>query len=305
MWFASFLRCMKRNRWIVAIVGVAAFLGICWALTPPPPIVFPNVQEACVRVTAAGFHCTSDREDGVTANGFLVTQEETDWRVVNVLWKIGKMGPEWKGKVWVTFSTDQLALCGIPNGAASRSWGVVCAYGDADLLNQIECSLRRAALPSRPWSTMDGSGEPSHCLKSSLCSHSSSESLTITGSAFRHNQAVGGNYSTAAVRPGLGAGGAILSGGRDGTGAKLVVSASTFDHNQPLIVAVPPERKMPPPNASRGSMFTRENGWLNDNDLADLADAGVRFLVVHVGTPLSFATCRCPVSRSASSIVAR
>jgi hypothetical protein len=134
---------MKRDRWILAVAGVAAFLGLCWALNSPTPIVFPTVPEACVNVTAAGFHCTSDREDGVIAHGFLVTTEKTDWNVANNLCKIGKMGPEWKGKVWVTFTASKGALCVLPDDAATRSWGSVCAFGDEDLLNQIEGTLRR------------------------------------------------------------------------------------------------------------------------------------------------------------------
>jgi hypothetical protein len=62
-----------------------------------------------------------------------------------------------------------------------------------------------------------------------------SGSLTVTGSTFSHNKAVGGNDSSGPVRPGLGSGGAILSGGSAGTGTtRLVVSASTFDHNQAI-----------------------------------------------------------------------
>jgi hypothetical protein len=57
--------------------------------------------------------------------------------------------------------------------------------------------------------------------------------LTVTGSTFSHNQAIGGNDSSGAVRPGLGRGGAIASGGPTGA-ATLVVSASTFDHNQAI-----------------------------------------------------------------------
>jgi hypothetical protein len=58
-------------------------------------------------------------------------------------------------------------------------------------------------------------------------------SLTITGSTFSQNRAIGGNDSTGAARPGLGAGGAIVSGGPAGP-ATLVISASTFDHNQAI-----------------------------------------------------------------------
>jgi hypothetical protein len=63
---------------------------------------------------------------------------------------------------------------------------------------------------------------------------SNSGSLTVTGSTFSHNQAIGGNDSSSAIRPGFGAGGAILSGGPVGPAATLVVSASTFDHNQAI-----------------------------------------------------------------------
>src|SRR5262245_16011417 len=60
-------------------------------------------------------------------------------------------------------------------------------------------------------------------------------SLTVANSTFSHNQAIGGNDSSAAVRPGFGVGGAILSGGSAATGTtRLVVSASTFDHNQAI-----------------------------------------------------------------------
>src|SRR5262249_34142233 len=58
-------------------------------------------------------------------------------------------------------------------------------------------------------------------------------SLTVTNSTFSHNQAIGGNDSSSAIRPGFGVGGAILSGGSAGTATtRLVVSASTFEHNQ-------------------------------------------------------------------------
>src|SRR5262249_11688164 len=57
---------------------------------------------------------------------------------------------------------------------------------------------------------------------------------TVTRSTFSHNQAIGGNDSSAAIRPGLALGGAINSGAPTGPVATLVVSASTFDHNQAI-----------------------------------------------------------------------
>jgi hypothetical protein len=56
--------------------------------------------------------------------------------------------------------------------------------------------------------------------------------LTVRGSTFRDNQAIGGNDSSSTVRPGLGVGGALISGGPSGPLATLALSTSTFDHNQ-------------------------------------------------------------------------
>ncbi len=62
----------------------------------------------------------------------------------------------------------------------------------------------------------------------------STSTVTITGCTFRHNQAIGGTDSVGVVRPGLGVGGAILSGGPLGPTAKLVVIDSTFEHNEAI-----------------------------------------------------------------------
>jgi hypothetical protein len=133
---------MKRTRWIVAAMTVLV-LGLYWVFSAPNPIRFPTVTEASVNLTAAGFHCTADRADGVVTCGFMVTQEESTWKVANNLCKIGKMGSEWNGKVWVTYTNDSGTLCTIPDDATTRSWGGVLAYGDARLLDQIEETLRR------------------------------------------------------------------------------------------------------------------------------------------------------------------
>jgi hypothetical protein len=58
--------------------------------------------------------------------------------------------------------------------------------------------------------------------------------LTVSGCTFSHNMAIGGNDSVSTVRPGLGVGGALISGGPAGPLATLVLSTSTFDHNQAI-----------------------------------------------------------------------
>jgi hypothetical protein len=62
----------------------------------------------------------------------------------------------------------------------------------------------------------------------------SNASLTVDGSTFSHNQAIGGDNSVGPLRPGLGVGGAILTGGPTGPLATLSVSNSSFDHNQAI-----------------------------------------------------------------------
>lgn len=134
---------MKRTRWMIVAMTIL-ILGLYWAFSAPTPIVFSTIGDARVNIKSAGFHCTTDRADGFIQSGFLVTREESDWKVVNNLCKIGKMGEEWKGKVWVTYTNESGVLCTVPDDAPTRTWGGVLAYGDAKLLDQIEESLRRA-----------------------------------------------------------------------------------------------------------------------------------------------------------------
>jgi hypothetical protein len=58
--------------------------------------------------------------------------------------------------------------------------------------------------------------------------------LTVSGCTFSRNQAIGGNDNVSTVRPGLGVGGAVISGGPAGPLATLVLTKSTFDHNQAI-----------------------------------------------------------------------
>jgi hypothetical protein len=58
--------------------------------------------------------------------------------------------------------------------------------------------------------------------------------LTVRGCTCTDNQAIGGNDSVSTIRPGLGVGGALISGGPAGPLATLVLKTSTFDHNQAI-----------------------------------------------------------------------
>jgi hypothetical protein len=137
---------MKRREWIAGIAVLALLGATAWLLMPRPDVAFVTVRQASGSITAEGFRCTSDRADGQLENGFLVTREETNWREVNVLPKAGPMGPEWKGKVWITGVVPN-QIWNMPDGAAAKLWGGVYAYGDGAFLAEIEGALQRGGRP--------------------------------------------------------------------------------------------------------------------------------------------------------------
>ena len=126
--------------------GVLTIVAVCLvfrALLAPGQIAFQDLGEASRCVKAAGYCITSDRIDGVIQSGFMVTTEEATWEDANGLCKIGAMGPEWKGRVWVTQLAPAFYLGTMPDGAKPRTWGDVCAFGDPVLLEQLEDKLQR------------------------------------------------------------------------------------------------------------------------------------------------------------------
>jgi len=134
---------MKRARWI--FLGAFALFLLLRLFFPTPTITFHDVKEASNSIQAVGFRCTSDRVDGIVASGFMVTEEDATWKDANNLCKSGPMGPEWKGKVWVSLVPAHGTYGTIPENAPTRSWGGVVAFGDAKLLDQLENTLQRAA----------------------------------------------------------------------------------------------------------------------------------------------------------------
>ncbi len=133
---------MKRREWIAGVTSLALLAAVAWFLMPQREVTFSTVREASVRIAAQGFQCTSDRIDGMLDHGFLVTRDETSWQAVNVVAKAGPMGPEWKGKVWVSGVVPN-QIWNMPEGASAKMWGGVYAYGDGDFLAEIEIALQR------------------------------------------------------------------------------------------------------------------------------------------------------------------
>jgi hypothetical protein len=104
---------------------------------------FKNLNDAQARLGGLGYYCISDRRDGHLENGFAVTREKIEWTEANNLVKVGAMGPEWRGIVWIGIIDDGLTdLTTVPDWYGTRKWGNAIAIGDSGLLQEIEERLQ-------------------------------------------------------------------------------------------------------------------------------------------------------------------
>jgi hypothetical protein len=108
-----------------------------------PPVTFHDLKQASNELKDAGFICTSDRADGKSINGFIVSRKAIPWEDSNSMWKAGPMGSDWKGKVWISKHSSEMPLETTPNDQAPRIWGNVLAFGDQEFLDEIEGALKR------------------------------------------------------------------------------------------------------------------------------------------------------------------
>jgi hypothetical protein len=128
------------KKWIVAAIAFSTVLIVPFSFKKQ--ISFSNLAEAHSQINELGYCCISDRRDGVIENGFAVSREKLAWNDVNHLIKIGPRGPEWHGKIWLGVIEDDLSdLYSIPNWPGTRVWGNIIAFGDAELLDELEAQL--------------------------------------------------------------------------------------------------------------------------------------------------------------------
>jgi hypothetical protein len=100
---------------------------------------FNDLNESYAVIAEHGFHCRSDRHDGRIASGYMVSRDPMTWADVNEVPKVGPMGAEWRGKVWVTSQMNmQCPQLAIPDKAKLHLWGSLYAFGDEDLISEIE-----------------------------------------------------------------------------------------------------------------------------------------------------------------------
>ncbi|HZZ78598.1 MAG TPA: hypothetical protein VFE62_08770 [Gemmataceae bacterium] len=123
---------------LFALVGVTWYAG-------RETVNFQNLTEAKTFLTSAGFACYSDHVDGDIGTGFLISREPVTTGEVSLLCKVGPMGSKWRGKAWVTFISKDWRLASLPDGAAVREWGGVFAFGDEEVLREVDAARLMAS----------------------------------------------------------------------------------------------------------------------------------------------------------------
>ena len=129
--------------WKVCAGGAALLLlsaGVAF-FTRPHDVAFDRCKRRWLKLALLGFHVTSDCANGQLSCGFMLSRQASSWLDVCTLRKSGTMGPEWQGKVWVTLNPNAWQLESVPERAGVRVWGSVVAFGDDELLREIEAGL--------------------------------------------------------------------------------------------------------------------------------------------------------------------
>jgi hypothetical protein len=127
-------------KWSVSLSCAAVLVAVAGSffLLQRQAATFEHLQDAKARLDAAGYFCVADNAHGYIGCGFLLSRNAVKWSEAGQLCKSGPMGPEWKGKVWVTLNPQCWRLESIPDAAGTRAWGAVVAFGDEDLLREID-----------------------------------------------------------------------------------------------------------------------------------------------------------------------
>jgi hypothetical protein len=122
----------------LALILLSTAVGL---FTRSPEVAFERIQDAQSKLASLGLHVTTDSADGQLSCGFMLSRTSATWTDVCSLRKNGAMGPEWRGRVWVTLNPTVWQLESVPERAGVRVWGSVVAFGDDELLREIEAAL--------------------------------------------------------------------------------------------------------------------------------------------------------------------
>jgi hypothetical protein len=120
----------------IAAAMLAATAGLDAVRNKVAPV--RDLPEARSRLEAAGFHCVSDEPAAGNMAGFQVSRTPSSRDEVVLLRKSGPMTAAWKGKAWITVTAPHWNLAAVPEGAAVRIWGHVIAFGDENLVGELD-----------------------------------------------------------------------------------------------------------------------------------------------------------------------
>jgi len=128
-----------RKRWSLATFGIVCGISVVGLLLDfRCACAFENLQQAHESITRVGYHCVGDREDGQLQYSFVVSRMPITRADVVGMRKVGAMGSTWKGRIWIVAPSSDVPLLTAPGEVPPRVWGRVLAFGDADLLDEIE-----------------------------------------------------------------------------------------------------------------------------------------------------------------------
>jgi hypothetical protein len=131
---------MNWKSWTMTMGTLLLLAGVAfWSRSQV--LSFDHLDDVKSRVHAVGYYCAADVADERVCSGFLISREPVSVDDAGSLCKAGRMGPEWRGRVWVTISPSCWQLQTVPDGAEVRRWGAIIAFGDGELLSEIDRTL--------------------------------------------------------------------------------------------------------------------------------------------------------------------
>jgi hypothetical protein len=133
-----------RQMIIRAYIGAAVisvFIALLGSLLHRRATSFESLAQGYEMLRARGYHCIGDRHDGKIEGSFIVSRDRLTWNDVASMYMAGPMGPNWKGRAWVIRKSATARQYTSPGDAMPRVWGSLWAFGDEELLDEIEQSL--------------------------------------------------------------------------------------------------------------------------------------------------------------------
>jgi hypothetical protein len=131
---------MSWKIWLAGGVSLLVLVSVtCYAR--PQVVAFSRIGDVHTQLVEAGYYCTSDSSSGMVTDGVMISRQPSTREEAASLCKVGPMGPRWQGKVWITVTKPTWSIETIPDEAGVRTWGSIIAFGDPELLRDLDAVL--------------------------------------------------------------------------------------------------------------------------------------------------------------------